>query len=103
MKRFFVTQRKHLRHLKIQQEWFAQAEDKRAHKCNRKTVSSHLLVGLDKDLQSHLKTKMTAISEIGLPPTMDFNQIRKTIETPPRVSVIDLIAVVSKVKDPRDV
>ena len=45
---------------------------------------------------------MTAISEIGLPPTMSLNKIRKTIETPPRVSVIDLIMVVSKVNNPRE-
>ena len=35
-------------------------------------------------------------------PVMDFKNIRKTNETPPRVSVIDLIAVVSKVNNPRE-
>lgn len=33
---------------------------------------------------------------------MSLNKIRKTIETPPRVSVIDLIAAVSKAVNPRE-
>ena len=47
--------------------------------------------------------EMAATLEAIASPTMDFSKIRKTNETPPRVSVIDLIAVVSRAKNPRDV
>ena len=45
---------------------------------------------------------MTIASGIAIP-LMDFKNIRKTNETPPRVSVIDLITVVSIANNPRDV
>ena len=104
MKHFFVSPRKLLPRPKRRGERLAQAEDNRAQKCNRKFVSPHhvLHVGLYKGLQSHLNTNMTASSDIAISPTMDFKNIRKTIETPPRVSIIDLITVVSKVNNPRE-
>ena len=47
-------------------------------------------------------TNMASTLEAIAPPTMDFSKIRKTSETPPRVSVIDLIAVVTTNNNPRD-
>ena len=35
-------------------------------------------------------------------PSLDLKKIRKTNETPPRVSIIDLIAIISKASNPRD-
>ena len=56
-----------------------------------------------KDLQTKLITTMASSSQaVVRQPAMDFSNIRKTIETPPRVSVIDLIGAVTKNNNPRD-
>ena len=47
-------------------------------------------------------TNMTSSSQAIALPDMDFENIRKTDEARPRVSVLDLITVVSKVNNPRE-